>query len=134
MIPVLDLRGRDCLNSVVSPVFDTALCTAAKIRTTAANVVCVTIAVQIMLRLGRRSLYGFPQQLGALLTNDPLATAALHPLPCILADVCITFWAFEPAVQLSLLQLRPHPRKRIKEVMSARCRPILLSSMFNEIL
>jgi len=150
----------------------TAWCTAAKIRTTASNVVCITVAVQIMLHLGRRSLDGFSQQLVASVTFHailphyrlpcsevgllaPLVAGGIRiPMPpprdldfisstlplaklipgTIHLDVCITFWTFEPAVQLSLLQLRPHPRKRVKKVMSACCRSILLSSMFNEIL
>ncbi len=51
--------------------------------------------------------------------DDPLVTAALHALPGVLAHVGLALGTFEATVKFSLLELRPHPREWINEVVRA---------------
>jgi len=44
---------------------------------------------------------------------------ALHALPGVLADVGVAFGTLEAAVELALLEFRPHPREGVEEVVAA---------------
>lgn len=49
--------------------------------------------------------------------DNPVAAIAPHALPSVLAHVGPTLGAFETPIQLALLELRPHPRQGIDEIM-----------------
>ncbi len=54
--------------------------------------------------------------------HNPHATAATHPLPGVFANVRLAFWALQPAIEIALVELRPHPGERVQKNVRAKVR------------
>lgn len=61
--------------------------------------------------------------------HNPHATAATHALPGVLANVGLALGALQPAIEIALVELRPHPGERVEKYVRAKIRLLLVQLM-----